>query len=103
MPLDLGAPADRIITLAGAVSDDQLSLPTPCGDQDVATVLAHIIGFSTAFRDGARKVAGPTTSTPPGPVTLPDDWREQLPERVASWRRHGASRPRGRARPRSAG
>jgi uncharacterized protein (TIGR03086 family) len=90
MPLDLGAPADRIIALAGAVTDDQLSLATPCGDQDVATVLAHIIGFSTGFRDGAAKVKGPTTSTPPGPMPLADDWREQLPERVGelvtAWR-----------------
>ena len=90
MPLDLGAPADRIIALAGAVRDDQLSSPTPCGEQDVAAVLAHIIGFSTAFRDGAAKVDGPTTSTPPVPLALPDDWREQLPERArelaAAWR-----------------
>ena len=94
MPLDLGAPADRIIALAGAVRDDQLGLPTPCGDQDVATVLAHIIGFSIGFRDGARKVSGPTTSTPPGPLPLPDDWREQLPERVGelatAWREPAA-------------
>ena len=94
MPLDLGAPADRIIALAGAVSDDQLSLPTPCGDRDVAAVLAHIIGFSIGFRDGARKVSGPTTSTPPGPLPLPDDWREQLPERVGelatAWREPAA-------------
>ena len=90
MPLDLGAPADRITALAGAVTDDQLNRPTPCGDQDVATVLAHIIGFSVGFRDGAAKVSGPTTSTPPGPMALPDDWREQLPMRVAelaaAWR-----------------
>ena len=39
MPLDLGAPADRITALAGAVTDDQLDRPTPCGDQDVATVV----------------------------------------------------------------
>jgi uncharacterized protein (TIGR03086 family) len=90
MPIDLGAPADRIIARAGAVTDDQLSLPPPCGDQDVATMLAHIIGFSIGFRDGAAKVAGPTTSTPPAPMALPDDWREQLPARVGelvtAWR-----------------
>jgi uncharacterized protein (TIGR03086 family) len=90
MPLDLGAPADKIIRLAGAVRDEQLSDPTPCGERDVSGLLAHIVGFSTAFRDGAAKVDGPTTSTPPGPMPLPPDWREQLPERVlelaAAWR-----------------
>ena len=53
-------------------------------------MLAHIIGFSVGFRDGAAKVSGPTTSTPPGPMALPEDWREQLPTRVAelakAWR-----------------
>ena len=32
-------------------------------------MLAHIIGSSIGFRDGAAKVDGPTTSTPPGPAS----------------------------------
>jgi hypothetical protein len=82
MPPDLGAPADRIIALAGAVTDDQLSLPTPCGDQEVATMLAHIIGSSIGFRDGAAKVDGPTTSTPPGPAS-PERAREEERSRTS--------------------
>ena len=34
-------------------------------DTDVATMLAHVQGLAVAFRDAARKVDGPTTSTPP--------------------------------------
>ncbi len=90
MTLDLGAPASVMARLSAGVRDDQLSDPTPCEETDVAGMLAHIIGFSVAFRDGAAKVGGPTTSTPPGPVSLPDDWREQLPLRVGelaqAWR-----------------
>jgi uncharacterized protein (TIGR03086 family) len=90
MPLDLGAPADTMIRLAAAVRDEQLGDPTPCGDTNVSGLLAHIVGFSTAFRDGAVKVDGPTTSTPPGPMALPPDWRTQLPQRfselAAAWR-----------------
>jgi uncharacterized protein (TIGR03086 family) len=90
MPLDLGAPAAELTRLAAAVRDDQLADPTPCEDTDVAGILAHLIGLSVAFRDGAAKISGPTTSTPPGPVPLPQDWREQLPVRLAdlaaAWR-----------------
>jgi uncharacterized protein (TIGR03086 family) len=90
MPLDLGAPADMITRLAAAVRDEQLDDPTPCGDRNVSALLAHIIGFSMGFRDGAAKLGGPTTSTPPGPMPLPPDWRTELPQRVAelaaAWR-----------------
>ena len=90
MTLDLGAPASVMARLAAGVRDEQLGDPTPCAETDVAGMLAHIIGLSVAFRDGAAKVDGPTTSTPPGPESLPDDWREQLPLRVGelaeAWR-----------------
>jgi uncharacterized protein (TIGR03086 family) len=82
MLLDLGAPAAEITRLAAGIRDDQLSLPTPCPGTDVAGLLAHLIGLSIAFRDGAAKILGPTTTTAPGPVPLPDDWRDQLPLRV---------------------
>ncbi len=92
MLLDLGAPATEVIRLAAAVRDDQLNLPTPCPGTDVGAMLAHVIGLSIGFRDGAAKILGPTTTTPPSPEQdqLPDDWREQLPlrlkELVEAWR-----------------
>jgi uncharacterized protein (TIGR03086 family) len=84
MPLDLGAPAAEITRLAAGIRDDQLSLPTPCPGTDVAAMLAHLIGLSIAFRDGAAKIIGPTTTTAPAPEheKLVDDWRDQLPLRV---------------------
>jgi len=89
MPLDLTAPAAEIARLADGVRDDQLTDPTPCTETDVAGMLAHVIGLSIGFRDGAAKISGPTTSTPPGPMPLPEDWRAQLPkatvELAAAW------------------
>ena len=47
----------------------------------MATMLAHVQGLSVAFRDAARKVDGPTTSTPPqaAPKDLARGWRDEMP------------------------
>jgi uncharacterized protein (TIGR03086 family) len=94
MTLDLDAPAADMARIAAAIRDDQLDDPTPCPDIDVRGMLGHVLGLSVGFRDGARKVNGPTTSTAPGPVRLPEDWRTQLPHRLselaAAWREPSA-------------
>ena len=94
MTLDLDAPAADMARIAAEIRDDQLDDPTPCPDIDVRGMLAHVLGLSVGFRDAARKLEGPTTSTPPGPAKLPHDWRAQLPHRlselVAAWREPSA-------------
>lgn len=96
MTIDLQAPADELAGIAVGVRDDQLGGPTPCTESDVATILSHVIGLSVAFRDAARKVDGPTTSTPPSAAAtdLPEGWREEIPVRlnelVQAWREPGA-------------
>jgi uncharacterized protein (TIGR03086 family) len=94
--LDLQPPADQVVTLLRGVQDDHLDDPTPCPGTSVANLLAHLLGLSIAFRDAARKIDGPTTSTPPdaSQAELPDDWRTLLPrhldELVAAWREPAA-------------
>jgi uncharacterized protein (TIGR03086 family) len=89
--LDLRPPADRILALLPGVTDDQLRAPTPNPGTSVAALLTHLIGLTVAFRDAARKVDGPTTSTAPDVTAaqLPDDWRDLLPrlldELVTAW------------------
>ena len=115
MTLDLAAPAAEMARIAAAIRDDQLNDPTPCPASTCAACSPTSSGLSVGFRDAARKVEGPTTSTPPGPAKLPHDWRAQLPHRlnelVAAWREPGAwegsqpsvvSRHRPRRRPPSA-
>ena len=80
--LDLEPPARQIITLAGAVTDDMLPAPTPCGDYTVADLLAHMMGLTIAFRDAAAKAGSPTQDAAPGRAALEDGWREQLPGRL---------------------
>jgi uncharacterized protein (TIGR03086 family) len=90
--LSLEPPADQIAALARNLPDEQLNAPTPCPGTDVGAMLAHVLQLSVAFRDAARKVDGPTTSTPPGtvPLELPSDWRDALPRRLSelteAWR-----------------
>lgn len=90
--LDLQPSADQMASVVAGTSDDQLDGSTPCEKMPVRQLIAHVIGLSIAFRDAARKVDGPTTSTPPGSAAavLPDDWREQVPARlgelVSAWR-----------------
>ena len=87
--LDLEPPARQIITLAGAVTDDMLPAPTPCGDYTVKDLLAHFMGLAIAFRDAAAKGGSSVQDAAPGRVALEDGWREQLPGRLlamaAAW------------------
>lgn len=82
---DLTESATRVIAVVGGVRDDQLDLPTPSEGRSVAQLLGHLHGLAIAFRDAARKVDGPTTSTPPDAAVpeLPAAWREEIPARLA--------------------
>ncbi|MCZ4606227.1 TIGR03086 family metal-binding protein [Streptomyces sp. Lzd4kr] len=80
--IDLGPQTRVVARLAEAVTDEQLSAPTPCPEMAVRNLLGHLLGLSVAFRDAARKELGPTTDTDPG-STVPDigpGWREELPK-----------------------
>jgi uncharacterized protein (TIGR03086 family) len=96
MALDLRPAADQMSSVIAGIRGDQLDAPTPCVDTDVATLVAHVQGLSVAFRDAARKVDGPTTSTPPqaAPQDLRPRWRDEVPvaldELVQAWREPGA-------------
>ena len=81
--LSLGPAAAEVTRLVEGVTDDQLSLPTPCGDTPVAGLLEHFMGLTHAFTCGARKVQ-PTENTGglPDPENLDPDWRSALPRRL---------------------
>ncbi|GAB4064127.1 TIGR03086 family metal-binding protein [Angustibacter speluncae] len=90
--LDLTPTTARVASLVDGVREEHLAAPTPSEGTSVQMVVQHLLGLSVAFRDAAAKVQGPTTRTPPAPVTepLPDGWREQLVARLdelaAAWR-----------------
>ncbi len=82
--IDLRPTTDRVAALVDGVDDDRLDGPTPSDGTTVRMLLQHLLGLTVAFRDAASKIEGPTTQTPPAPVTdpLPDGWRELLPRRL---------------------
>lgn len=89
---DLEPAATALAAVVGAITDDQLTVPTPCTDTSVRDLLAHVIGLTEAFRQAATKEAV-GRSVPPavGPETaLPADWRPRIPAQlkalVEAWR-----------------
>lgn len=88
---DMKSAAGALGAVVAGVRDDQLELPTPSPERTVRMLLAHIVGFTEAFRDAATK-AGIGKSQPPSDadLVLEDGWRErialQLEALVAAWR-----------------
>ena len=80
----ISAAADHMLALIATVADADLDRPTPCGDMDLAALVAHVDGLSQAFAAAARKDFGPLTSTPPDPAQsqLSTQWRDDLRRRV---------------------
>lgn len=65
--------------------DDQLGAPTPCGDATVAEVLDHIDGLCQAFTAAAAKDTNLADQAPvPDGSRLGPDWRERIPDRLAT-------------------
>ncbi|MGW0686832.1 TIGR03086 family metal-binding protein [Streptomyces sp. NPDC002754] len=55
--IDLKPACDRMTDVLTGVSDEQLSLPTPCSEYSVRELIAHVDGAARAFTGFARKEA----------------------------------------------
>lgn len=92
---DLEPAARRVAELLDGVKDDHLDAPTPCAGTPVAALLDHLVMFTVAFTDTARKAPG-RDGPPPRPAVenLDPQWRTTLPrlldELVAAWREPAA-------------
>jgi len=63
-----GQALDQAAQLIAAIGDDQLSLPTPCTEYDVATLLNHLTGAIARCGDAALgKELGELEATPAKP------------------------------------
>lgn len=95
--LDLDPAAGQLKQVLAAVTDGQLSVPTPCEEYVVADLLDHLVGLTMAFRLTATKSTSGVTGRAPArgrAATLDPDWRHRLPAQlddlVAAWREPAA-------------
>ncbi len=62
---------DQAREVLAGVRQEQLTLPTPCGDWDVARLISHLVENTVKFTQSV-KGESPDWTTPPAPVT--GDW-----------------------------
>lgn len=89
---DLGGTADEVARLLPAITEEDLTKPTPCPDYSVGDLLDHFVGLAGEFRRAATKetieiarAGGP--SSPPGGSSaqnLDPTWRTELPSRLSA-------------------
>jgi uncharacterized protein (TIGR03086 family) len=77
---------DQTVDVLSAIPADQLSNPTPCGEWDVADLVAHVVATPRNFLTMARGGQPDWSATP----TLPNDWtaefRSGADELLDMWR-----------------
>jgi uncharacterized protein (TIGR03086 family) len=84
--LDLEPATTVLASLVVAVSDDQLTAPTPCQNVTLGALLDHVDGLSLGFTAAATKAALEGGSQPPSAdaARLGSDWRTRIPPRLAA-------------------
>jgi hypothetical protein len=65
--------------VVGQVRDADLGRPTPCGDWDLAALLAHLVGQDRGFAAAARDGDAPASAYEPVPFT-PQAWQDSVHE-----------------------
>ncbi|KOV89922.1 TIGR03086 family metal-binding protein [Nocardia sp. NRRL S-836] len=80
---------DHALPVVAAITDDDLTKPTPCADYDVRALLDHLLHVVVEFQKLAVKQDADFSTTPHYP-----DWRAQYPAEsaklVEAWGRPGA-------------
>jgi uncharacterized protein (TIGR03086 family) len=86
---ELVASIGPTVTVVRAVTDDQLTLATPCPDFDVRQLLNHMLWGVTAFERAGRHVLPPTDGSEAMDLDrIHDDWRGRFGELAAACQRH---------------
>jgi uncharacterized protein (TIGR03086 family) len=72
--------------LMTAISDDQLTAPTPCAKSSLGDLIDHVGGFALAFTAAATKSFGELGSRGPAAdaANLGPDWRTRIPKDLAA-------------------
>ena len=83
--IDLTSACKRTADVLAGVTDQQLTLRSPCEKLRLDELVAHVGVLASAFTAAAGKDFGPLTDTPPTDGAQPDaDWRTAYPHRLAA-------------------
>jgi uncharacterized protein (TIGR03086 family) len=85
----LGRALDQAGEVLAAVRADQLGLPTPCGDWDVATLIGHLVVAPGHFLEMARGEQPDWSARPVAGDTWTADFRAGADQLVEHWRQAG--------------
>jgi len=80
---------DQTVDVLSAIPADRLSSPTPCGDWDVAGLVAHVVAAPRNFLTMARGGQPDWSAKPSLPVDWAAEFRSGADELLDMW--HGAS------------
>jgi uncharacterized protein (TIGR03086 family) len=82
--IDFSPACQRTSDVLATITDDQLTVPTPCANFTVGDVVHHTGGLALAFAAAAHKDRGSLTGTPPSvdAAQLDPDWRTSYPARL---------------------
>lgn len=84
---------DQISKLLAGLTVDQMSLPTPCTEWDVRTLLNHLIGCMPMFTQASRGIAAPHDEAVDALGADPAaTFAAHARENLVAWRRPGAMR-----------
>jgi uncharacterized protein (TIGR03086 family) len=88
--IDIGPAADRMGGLLGSIGEEDFAAPTPCPQARLGDLIDHVASLSGAFTEVAQKRPGVAPPAPPDAANLPDDWQQEIEQRlatlVAAWR-----------------
>ena len=102
--MTLTAPIESVVVLSRAIDqtgdvmslvhEDQLALPTPCGDWDVARLLAHLVAMPRNFVEMADGIEVDWMAEPE-PVTVgwTADFRSLADDLIHFWHQRGGRGP----------
>ncbi len=80
---------DQTGKIVAGIAPDQLSLPTPCSDWDVRTVLGHLVRGNentAAVAEGRSRQPDPVADVGDDPIAA---YRESAEASKRAWREHG--------------
>lgn len=82
--IDLVPAAQRSGALLAAITDEQLTEPTPCPRYTLGDLLDHVDGLAQAFTNAATKAIpdGGSAARPGDARRLAEGWRTRIPERL---------------------